>query len=136
MMMTQSKTSHLPIQNETDVVLIRQAVRKAAIEQGFSLIEQTKLVTAASEIARNTLEYGGGGEAILETREVDGRCGVIVRFIDHGPGIPDIELALKDGYTTGKGLGHGLGGAKRLVEVFEISSTLGVGTNILIARWK
>lgn len=130
------KREVLPIRTETDVVLVRQAVRKLCIEQGFTLVEQTKMVTAASEIARNTLEYGGGGDATLETHQDSGRKGVRAVFIDHGPGIANIDDALRDGFTTGGGMGHGLGGAKRLVEHFDIQSTVGVGTTVAIARWK
>jgi serine/threonine-protein kinase RsbT len=134
--MPPQQTECLVIKTEIDVVLVRQAVRKAAIAQTFSLVEQTKLVTAASEIARNTLDYGGGGEAIIDTLSDGMRRGVRISFIDHGPGIPDIEQALRDGFTTGGGLGHGLGGAKRLVGSFDIVSQVGVGTTVTIARWK
>ncbi len=130
------RREQVPIRTETDVVLVRQAVRRMAIEQGFSLVEQTKLVTAASELARNTLEYGLGGEAILDAL-VDGvRRGVQVVFEDHGPGIPNIDQAMTDGYTTGGGMGHGLPGARRLVETFAITSVVGQGTKVTIARWK
>jgi serine/threonine-protein kinase RsbT len=130
------KREAIAIRTETDIVLVRQAVRKLCIEQGFSLIEQTKFVTAASEIARNTLEYGGGGEATLETHQEGASKGVRVVFTDTGPGIPDIEAAMRDGFTTGGGLGHGLGGARRLVERFDISSVPGSGTTVTIARWR
>ena len=130
------KRELLPIRTETDVVLVRQAMRRLCIEQGFSLVEQTKLVTAASEIARNTLEYGGGGETVLECHLDGARKGVRAVFTDQGPGIPDIAEALRDGFTTGGGMGHGLGGAKRLVEQFDIQSTVGKGTTVSIARWK
>ena len=130
------KREVLAIATETDVVLVRQAVRKLCIEQGFSLVDQTKFVTAASEIARNTLEYGGGGEATLETHLEGMRKGVRAVFVDRGPGIPSLEDAMRDGFTTGGGMGHGLGGAKRLVEQFDIRSTVGVGTTVTIARWK
>ncbi len=129
-------SERLAIAVETDVVLVRQAVRKAAVLQKFSLIDQTKLVTAASEIARNTLDYGGGGEAVIDCLLEFPRHGVRVAFTDHGPGIPDIDQALRDGFTTGGGLGHGLGGAKRLVEEFSIDSVVGSGTTVRIARWK
>jgi len=126
----------LPIRTETDVVLVRQAVRRLTIEQGFGLVDQTKLITAASEIARNALDYGGGGEAQLESHLEGGKKGVRLIFEDKGPGITDIAQAMTDGFTSGGGLGHGLGGAKRLVEHFEITSTPGVGTRVVLARWK
>jgi serine/threonine-protein kinase RsbT len=107
-----------------------------AVEAGLSLVDQTKIVTAASELARNTIDYGGGGEAVLELVEDGGRRGVRLTFADQGPGIADIEQALRDGYTSGGGLGLGLGGARRLVNDFSIESTVGVGTKISIARWK
>jgi serine/threonine-protein kinase RsbT len=118
------------------VVLVRQAVRQIAIEVGFSLVDQTKIVTAASELARNTLDYGGGGTATLEALEDGRRRGVRLIFADQGPGIPDIDLALKDGYTTGGGLGMGLSGTKRLVSEFEIVSKVGEGTTITVTKWK
>ncbi len=130
------KADELPIKTSADVVSVRQAVRAAAMEQGLSLVDQTKLVTAASELARNTLDYGGGGVVHLEV-VVDGmKKGVRLRFVDQGPGIADVELALKDGYTSGGGLGLGLGGAKRLVNDFSIESEKGKGTRVTIARWK
>ena len=130
------KTDELPIQSAADIVVARQAVRSAAVQVGFSLVDQTKIVTAASELARNTLDYGGGGTIRLEQMEENPRKGLRLTFEDHGPGIPDIQLALKDGYTTGGGLGLGLGGARRLVNDFEIHSEPGQGTRILITRWK
>ncbi|MES1260575.1 MAG: anti-sigma regulatory factor, partial [Acidobacteriota bacterium] len=117
-------------------VRMRQAVRSWAIEAGLSLVDQTKLVTAASELGRNTRIYGGGGSVTLEKLESAFRRGVRLTFEDFGPGIPDIELALRDGYTTGGGLGLGLGGAKRLSNEFQIDSRPGHGTRIMIARWK
>jgi len=120
---------------ETDIVLVRQLVKRAAVAQGMRLLEQTKMITAASELARNALEYGGGGVATVEYLEEAQRKGVRAVFIDHGPGIPDIELALRDGYTSGHGMGLGLGGAKRLVQTFELSSVVGVGTTVAITRW-
>ena len=129
------KREVVPIRTETDIVLVRQAVRKLCIELKFSLIEQTKYITAASEIARNTLEYGGGGEAALETHDEGRRKGVRTVFADQGLGIADIQEALRDGFTTGGGMGHGLGGAKRLVEEFTIASAPGAGTTVTIARW-
>jgi serine/threonine-protein kinase RsbT len=125
-----------PIRSSEDVVLVRKAVRQRAVELGFGLVDQTKLVTAASELARNTLEYGGGGLVELHVLNVDARRGIKLTFIDQGPGIPDIAQALKDGFTSGGGLGLGLGGAKRLSNEFEIESTVGVGTRVAITRWK
>jgi serine/threonine-protein kinase RsbT len=130
------KCEIMSIQSSADVVLVRQAVRQVAIEVGFSLVDQTKIVTAASELARNTLDYGGGGTATLETVQAANRRGVRLTFTDQGPGIPDIDLALKDGYTTGGGLGMGLSGTKRLVNEFEISSQVGAGTTIKVTKWK
>jgi serine/threonine-protein kinase RsbT len=126
----------MPLRTEGDVVLVRQAVRKWAAELGFSLVDQTKVVTAASELARNVLVHGGGGEARLEMLEEGRRKGLRLTFEDRGPGIPDIELALRDGYTTGRGLGLGLGGSRRLVNEFEIVSRVGEGTRVTITKWK
>jgi serine/threonine-protein kinase RsbT len=126
----------MPVTSSEDVVRVRQKVREWAIALGFSLVDQTKLVTAASELARNTLNYGGGGLVYLETLENGHRPGLRLTFEDKGPGIADIELALKDGYTSGSGLGLGLGGAKRLSNEFEIISQPGEGTTIRITRWK
>ena len=119
-----------------DIVRMRSAVRQAAVAQGLSLVDQTKIVTAASELARNALDYGGGGVVDIELVQNGARPGVRLTFVDHGPGIADIELALKDGYTTGGGLGLGLGGAKRLSNEFSIVSRPGAGTRIVIARWR
>ncbi|WP_375472280.1 anti-sigma regulatory factor [uncultured Nostoc sp.] len=130
------KTETINIQSSTDVVLVRQAVRQLAVEIGFGLVDQTKIVTAASELARNTIDYGGGGTVKLETLEQGRRRGLRLTFEDRGPGIPDIELALKDGFTTGGGLGMGLSGAKRLANEFEIQSVVGEGTQVTIVRWK
>ncbi|MEH2165848.1 MAG: anti-sigma regulatory factor [Nostoc sp.] len=130
------KTETIDIQSSTDVVLVRQTVRQLAVEIGFGLVDQTKIVTAASELARNTLDYGGGGTVKLETLEEGRRRGLRLTFEDRGPGIPDIELALKDGFTTGGGLGMGLSGAKRLANEFEIQSAVGEGTQVTIVRWK
>lgn len=130
------KSETILIQSSTDVVLVRQAVRQFAVEIGFGLVDQTKIVTAASELARNTLDYGGGGTAKLETLLEGRRRGLRLTFEDQGPGILDIELALKDGFTTGSGLGMGLGGAKRLASEFEIQSVVGEGTRVTIVRWK
>ena len=131
-----SKTDILPIASSTDIVMIRQEVRKWSVELGFSLVDQTKMITAASELARNSLDYGGGGEVQLEIVENGIKRGLRLSFIDRGPGIPNIEQAMTDGFTTGKGMGLGLGGAKRLVNNFEISSTVGQGTRVTITRWK
>jgi serine/threonine-protein kinase RsbT len=125
-----------PLHTSEDIVHARQLVREWAIRQGFSLVDQTKVVTAASELARNTVDYGGGGEMQLEALENRGRRGLRLTFVDQGPGIPDVELALRDGYTTGAGLGLGLGGAKRLVNEFEIESHAGAGTRVSITRWR
>lgn len=118
------------------VVTIRQRAREFAVDAHLSLVDQTKLITAASELARNMVVYGGGGTVILEHLEQDGRSGVRITFDDKGPGIVDIPLALRDGYTTGGGLGLGLGGARRLVNDFELRSAPGEGTTIAITRWK
>ncbi|RCJ36374.1 anti-sigma regulatory factor [Nostoc punctiforme NIES-2108] len=130
------KTETIDIQSSTDVVLVRQSVRQLAVEIGLGLVDQTKIITAASELARNTLDYGGGGTVKLETLQEGRRRGLRLTFEDRGPGISDIELALKDGFTTGNGLGMGLGGAKRLASEFEIQSVVGEGTRIIIVRWK
>jgi serine/threonine-protein kinase RsbT len=124
------------VQNDADVVRVRQLVRQWAIESGFGLVDQTKLVTAASELARNMVLYGRGGKVCLQSLNSDVRCGLRVIFEDSGPGIANIEIAMQDGYTTGNGLGLGLGGAKRLVNEFQIDSKLGEGTRIVITRWK
>jgi serine/threonine-protein kinase RsbT len=134
--MTVSKTDSLPILSSTDIVLIRQEVRKWSGELGFSLVDQTKMITAASELARNSLDYGGGGVVLLEFVHEGGKRGLRLTFEDKGPGIPDIERALTDGFTSGKGMGLGLGGAKRLVNTFEIASRVGEGTRVTITRWK
>jgi serine/threonine-protein kinase RsbT len=126
----------LQIRVSDDVVRVRQQVRARAVEIGLGLVDQTKIVTASSELARNTLDYGGGGTARLQTIRNGIRTGLRLTFEDSGPGIPDIDLALKDGYTTGSGLGLGLGGAKRLSNEFEITSTVGEGTRVSITRWK
>lgn len=125
----------VPIAEEPDVVHVRQRVRARAAELRFSLVDQTKMVTAASELARNALTYGGGGNARIEVLSSGKRQGLRVTFTDEGPGIANIADAMRDGYTTGTGLGLGLGGAKRLVNDFEIESTVGRGTRIAITRW-
>lgn len=126
----------LPVRTQDDIVRVRHATRESAIAQGFSLVDQTKLVTAASELARNTLDYGGGGEVEISLVRNGARRGVTLVFSDQGPGIPDIELALKDGYTTGGGFGLGLSGARRLSNEFAIESRVGEGTRVTITRWK
>jgi len=125
----------IPVVSEPDMVVVRRRVREASGQAGLSLVDQTKLVTAASELARNTLIYGGGGTMQLESLNGP-RTGVRLIFVDKGPGIPDLELALRDGYTTGTGLGLGLGGSKRLVNEFEIESKPGEGTRVAVTRWK
>ncbi len=130
------KSDTMPVRSEGDVVSVRQAVRRWAAELGFSLVEQTKVVTAASELARNTLIHGGGGEARLESLTEGGRKGLRLVFEDKGPGIADLDLALKDGYTTGGGLGLGLSGSKRLMTDFEIVSRPGEGTRVTVTKWK
>lgn len=124
------------IQSSADVVLVRQSVRQWAVELRFSLVDQTKIVTAASELARNTLDYGGGGTVKLEALQEGIRRGLRLTFEDKGPGISDIDLALKDGFTTGSGLGLGLSGTKRLVNEFNIVSEVGKGTCVTITKWK
>jgi serine/threonine-protein kinase RsbT len=134
--MARVRAESLDIGESDDVVRVRQAVRDAAVELGFSIVDQTKVVTAASELARNTYIYGGGGHVLLELLNSDSRHGLRLVFDDDGPGIADIELALRDGYTTGSGLGMGLGGARRLVNEFQIESKPGGGTRIVATRWR
>jgi serine/threonine-protein kinase RsbT len=119
-----------------DIVAVRHAVRRQAVRIKLSLVDQTKIVTAASELARNLLIYGGGGEVTLEVLQEGVRYGLRAHFVDAGPGIPDLNLALRDGFTTGNGMGLGLGGAKRLVNEFSIESTVGKGTRVTITRWR
>jgi len=126
----------IAIHGSEDIVVVRQAVRRRSVELGFSLVDQTKLVTAASELARNTLQYGGGGRVRIDTLTQAPRIGLRLTFEDEGPGIPDVDAALRDGFTTGDGLGLGLGGARRLSNDFSIHSQPGVGTRITIVRWK
>ena len=130
------RTESVPIAADDDVVRVRQRVRDCAVAIGFGLVDQTKLVTAASELARNTLVYGKGGVALLEIVSNDRRRGLRLTFEDKGPGIPDIAQALTDGYTSGNGLGLGLSGARRLSQDFEITSRVGEGTRVVIGRWK
>ena len=132
-----AQSNRLDLLSEQDVVRARQVVRKLAQEQGFSLVEQTKLVTASSELARNTLIHGGGGHMELDVlSEPGGRSGIRLRFIDEGPGIADMKLALTDGWTSGTGLGLGLSGSRRLASEFDIESAPGQGTRVTIVRWK
>ena len=126
----------LAIQSSEDIVRMRQRVREHAIAQGFTLVDQTKIVTAASELARNILNYAGQGELTIEPVANGSRKGLKLVFSDKGPGIADIELAMKDGYTTGGGMGLGLGGSKRLASEFHIESQVGVGTRVSLTRWK
>ena len=130
------KTERQKVRGSEDIVLVRQSVRAWAVELGFSLVDQTKIVTAASELARNTVVYGGGGMVTLEALADGVRRGLRLSFEDEGPGIKDIEQAMKDGFTTGNGLGLGLSGAKRLSNEFDIVSALGQGTRVTIARWR
>lgn len=130
------KTEIKQIQNTADIVYARHAVRDWAIALKFSIIDQTKIVTAASELARNTYEYGKGGTMKLESLTSGLQKGLRLTFEDNGPGIPDLEKALTDGYTTGGGLGMGLSGAKRLVNEFHVHSEVGVGTRVSITKWK
>jgi serine/threonine-protein kinase RsbT len=133
--MTVVSSETVPVVSESDVVAVRRRVREVAAQLGFSLVDQTKVVTAASELARNTLIHGQGGA--MELAQLDGpRVGIRLMFEDKGPGIPDIQLALRDGFTTGSGLGLGLGGAKRLVNEFEVISRVSEGTKVTVTRWK
>lgn len=129
------KTVDLRLQAQEDVVVVRQSVRSYAVSLGLSLVDQTKLVTAASELARNTVTHGGGGSVKLEVIEHNAKRGIRLTFEDRGPGIQDIERAMQDGYTTGGGLGLGLGGAKRLTNEFDIQSAPGTGTRVVITQW-
>ena len=133
--MTVVSTETVPVKLEPDVVAVRRKVREVAAQLGFSFVDQTKVMTAASELARNAITYGGGGFMYIEALNGP-RTGLRLTFEDKGPGIPDIDLALRDGFTTGFGLGLGLGGSKRLVNEFEIVSRAGEGTKITITRWK
>jgi serine/threonine-protein kinase RsbT len=126
----------VPLRTDEDVVRMRQLVREYLVSVGFSLIDQTKMITAASELGRNTLRYGGGGEAHIEKVVDRGRRGVTLSFIDQGPGIADVDLALTDGYTTGNGMGLGLSGARRLADEFELITAPGAGTTVRISKWK
>jgi serine/threonine-protein kinase RsbT len=134
--MPPSRSEELPLRSGSDVVKVRQVVRTWAAELGFSLVDQTKLVTGASELARNTLDHGRGGSVRLEVLEENGRRGLAMTFEDQGPGIADLALALTDGYTTGNGLGLGLSGTRRLMTEFRIDSQPGQGTRVYCARWR
>lgn len=136
MIMQVLKSDVLQIQNEADIVYVRQAVRKLTQEVGFGLVDQTKMITAASELARNTVKYAGQGTMRWEIVSQEARQGLRLCFEDQGPGIPDIALAMRDGWTSGGGLGLGLSGAKRLVNEFEIESAPNQGTRVTITRWK
>ena len=130
------KVEKISVAASGDIVAVRHAVRRQAVKINLSLVDQTKIVTAASELARNMLIYGGGGEVTLEVLQEGVRHGLRVHFVDDGPGIPDIDLALRDGFTSGHGMGLGLGGAKRLVNEFNLESAPGKGTRVTITRWK
>ncbi len=134
--MAVTKTELTEVRTESDIVQARQAVRAWARELGFGLVDQTKLITAASELARNTLVYGGGGTLRFEALQEGSRVGLRLVFEDRGPGIPDLERAMTDGYTTGGGMGLGLSGSKRLVNEFDIVSAVGEGTRVTVTRWK
>ncbi|TCG06688.1 anti-sigma regulatory factor [Paraburkholderia steynii] len=131
-----TSTVEVGLRSDQEIVKLRQVVRDEAIAQGFSLVDQTKFVTAASELARNTLLYGGGGDATLSVLLNGTRKGLKLTFVDRGTGIPDIERAMQDGFTSGSGLGLGLGGARRLCDEFEIQSEPGKGTTVSITKWK
>ena len=133
--MTDTGTESQAIAADEDVVRVRQLIRKEAVAAKLSLVDQTKLVTAASELARNTLVHGGSGNAVVETVEKSGRRGVRAAFVDSGPGIPDLDLAMTAGWTSGGGLGLGLSGAKRLVDEFDIDTEVGRGTSVTVVKW-
>ncbi len=134
--MTSLSAESLPVETSEHVVSVRQAVRRRAVELGFSLVDQTKIITAASELARNAIQHGGGGEVIIETIALQGRRGLRLAFADRGPGIADVARAMTDGYSTAGGLGLGLSGAKRLSHEFAIEAAPGTGTRVVIVRWK
>lgn len=134
--MTILRTESLPLQNEQDIVMARQAVRRLCQELGFGLVDQTKMVTATSELARNAVIYGLGGTMSCEMLADGARKGLRLHFVDQGPGIENMDLAMTDGWTSGSGMGLGLTGAKRLVNEFDIESAPGTGTRVTIARWK
>jgi serine/threonine-protein kinase RsbT len=130
-----ARRERYPVRTGQDVVRVRQVVRQWAVELKFSLVDQTKIVTAASELARNTLDHGGGGDVLVESLVEGPRPGLRLTFEDKGPGIPDLERAMKEGFTTGGGLGLGLSGAKKLSNQFDIASKVGEGTRVTITRW-
>jgi len=134
--MTPPGTIVLPLAKSEDIVLMRQQVREMAVKLGLGLVDQTKVVTAASELGRNAIVYGGGGRVEMSEVYDGGRRGLRLAFVDEGPGIADIEQALRDGYTSGGGLGLGLGGARRLSDQFSIESAPGKGTRVTITRWR
>jgi serine/threonine-protein kinase RsbT len=134
--MTVTKDETMPVRSSEDIVRVRQTVRVWAVGLSFGLVDQTKLVTAASELSRNAVDYGGGGTVKLEALNNGVRRGLRLTFEDHGPGIANVELVMQDGYSTSSGLGLGLGGARRLANEFEIDSRLGDGTRVCITRWK
>jgi serine/threonine-protein kinase RsbT len=134
--MTVSTSGEHPLRSEHDIVMARQQVRRLTQELKFSLVDQTKMVTAASELARNAYTYGRGGTMFWDVLSIEGRQGLRLKFADEGPGIPNMDLAMTDGWTSGNGLGMGLTGAKRLVNEFEIDSAVGAGTRVTITRWK
>ena len=130
------KSESLPVKDSSDVVILRQKVRTWTTELKFSLVDQTKMITASSELARNAVGHGGGGTCLMEIISNGTRTGLRLTFEDHGPGIPDLDLALKDGYSTAGGMGLGLSGSKRLVNEFQIASKVGEGTRVCVIRWK
>jgi serine/threonine-protein kinase RsbT len=134
--MSTTDEGRMPLRSEQDIVLARQAVRQIAQRLRFSLVDQTKMVTAASELARNTLVYGGGGDMVWEVVHAGTRQGLRLSFVDEGPGIADVALALTDGWTSGTGLGLGLSGTRRLVNEFALESAPGAGTRVVITRWQ
>jgi len=134
--MSVARSDRLAVRSGEDLLHLRQMVRQWAVDIGFGLLDQTRIVTAASELGRNMVDFAGGGVVRLEELADLGRRGLRLTFEDHGPGIPDVELALRDGYSTGSGLGLGLGGARRLVNEFSIASKVGSGTTVAITRWR
>lgn len=134
--MQTTKTDTIPVRTSADVVSVRHLVRRYAVELAFTIVEQTKIVTAASELGRNMIDYGGGGTLVVESLDDGIRKGLRLTFEDQGPGIADIQAALRDGFTTGGGMGLGLGGARRLSNEFDLHSAPGQGTRVTITRWK